>query len=458
MAANRSFLACINLDMHRTVHRLATLVAVLLLTVATPLLLASSSSASSGTPAARGAAQPTASFAKGVLTVRGTSQGQTMTVARKGPTVTVRVGGAKVPLPRGYTNRKCDEIRIVGLAGDDRMTVDSSKGRVPDVVLIGGKGDDVLTGGGRSDVLDGGQGNDVLRPGDGGKDVLDGGVGADTYLVDADLTGQATILEPDADGPDHLSFADTSRALTVNLGSKTTQPVTSAYAVALPQLGIEELTGGDGDDHLLGGNTPGRIHGGPGNDVLSRPFGVLGGEGNVWFGDAGDDTFELFVACATCGSTRLEDSSGNDTVSFVGSGGTITVRLDTTASQTVAGSYQLQLATLTAIDNVIGGSEDHITGNDQPNRLNGWYGDDTLTGKEGADSFVIGGPFPGLSPSWGDDTVTDFAPGIDTVDLDPGLSVKSGLGTSTVVVWDGSQDRGSLTASNGHLWTGADFT
>jgi Ca2+-binding RTX toxin-like protein len=341
--------------MTRTTHRLAAAVAVLPLTVATPVLVASSSSATVG-PAARPTAQPTATFAKGVLTVHGTRKGQTMTVARKGRKVTVRVGGAKVPLPKGYTNRKCDEIRIIGLAGNDQMTVDSSKGRLPEVVLVGGKGDDVLTGGTRSDVLDGGQGNDVLRPGDAGSDVLDGGIGADIYLVDADLTGQATIVEPDADGPDHLSFAATGSAVTMDLASTTSQQVSTAYNVVLPHLGIEELTGGDGDDHLLGGNTP--------------------------------DT--------------------------------------------------------------------ELIGSDLANRLSGGTGSDTLTGNGGADTFAPTAPssFAGVSSA---DTITDFATGIDTVDL-TGLTIKSGLGTSTVTVWDGVHDHGTITASNGHLWTGADFS
>jgi len=338
------------------------------------------------------------------------------------------------------------------------MTVDSSKGRLPDVVLVGGKGDDTLTGGARSAVLEGYQGDDVLRPGAGGRDVLDGGIGADTYLVDADLAGQATIVEPDADGPDHLSFAGTSRAVTISLGSKTSQPVSSAYAVVLPQLGIEELTGGDGADTLRGGDTGNRIHGGAGNDVLAPNLGMgsMTDGDNVLAGDAGDDTYELFLSCGVCSATRLEDTAGSDTLSLVGGLGA-NLRLDTTAWQDIAPNSRLQLGSLSAIDNVIGGGTDDISGNDLPNRLNGWYGDDTLTGKGGADTFVVGGPYPGLG-SWGADSVTDFAGGIDLVDLDPGLSVKSGLGTSTVTIWDGTTDLGSITASNGHLWTGADFT
>ncbi len=454
MAANQSVLACINPGMTHIVRRL--IAAVLPLTLAIPVLMASSSSAAVR-PAAKPTAHPIAAFAKGVLTVRGTSRGQTMTVVRKGRKVTVRVDGVKVPLPKSYMNRKCTKIRILGLAGNDQMTVDSSKGRLPDVVLVGGKGDDVLTGGTRSDVLEGDQGNDVLRPGDGGRDMLEGGIGADTYLVDADLPGQATIVEPDADGPDHLSFAATSRAVTVDLGSKASQQVSPAYAVVLQYLGIEELTGGDGDDHLLGGNTPDRIHGGPGNDVLSRPFGVLGGDGNVWFGDAGDDTFQVFVACSGChiGSTRLEDSFGNDTVSFGFSAGPIKLDLRLTTWQAVSSAYDLQLGSGSVFENATAGGDTELIGNDLANRLTGNTGSDTLTGNGGADTFAPAAPSP-IPNATAADTITDFATGIDTVDL-RGLTIRAGIGTSTVTVWDGAHDRGTITASNGHLWAAEDF-
>jgi len=407
---------------------------------------------------ARGPATPSAMFAKGVLTVHGTASSETISISRRGRRATVRVDGRRVALPRTYRNHLCHEIRILGLAGDDRITIDSSRGKLPDIVLVGGKGDDVLTGGSRSDVLDGSQGDDLLRPGAGGvKDVLDGGLGADTFQIDADLAGGATINEPDADGPDRLDLAGTAAPLTVYLGGNRTQFVTSVYSITLPKLGVENLIGGSGDDHVVGSNRPNRIEGGPGNDIIRpTPMMALDSPGNVLVGDAGDDTFEFFVSCYDCGSSRIEDSAGSDTVSFVGSGGSLTTRLDTTVVQTIAYDYRLQLATESAVDNVVGGGVDDITGNDLPNRLNGWYGDDTLTGKGGADTFVVGGPYPGLG-GWGDDTVTDFAGGTDSVDLDSGMSVKSGFGTPTVTIWDGTTDEGTITASNGHLWAAQDF-
>jgi hypothetical protein len=50
------------------------------------------------------------------------------------------------------------------------------------------------------------------------------------------------------------------------------------------------------------------------------------------------------------------------------------------------------------------------------------------------------------------DTVADFSGTDDSIEL-IGLSVSSGIGTSTVVFDNG----GSLSAANGYLWTDADF-
>jgi hypothetical protein len=33
-----------------------------------------------------------------------------------------------------------------------------------------------------------------------------------------------------------------------------------------------------------------------------------------------------------------------------------------------------------------------------------------------------------------------------------------GLGTTTVTIWDGISNFGTITASNGHLWVAGDFS
>jgi hypothetical protein len=84
---------------------------------------------------------------------------------------------------------------------------------------------------------------------------------------------------------------------------------------------------------------------------------------------------------------------------------------------------------------------------------------DTYIGGTGADTFRFGEAFGGgAQETFGADTVGDFGDGADTCDLFTGLSVHSGLGTSTVTIWDGATDFGTITAGNGHLWAVVDFT
>ncbi len=391
----------------------------------------------------------TATFKNGVLTVRGTDKGQRMSVVRSKGKVTIRVGGKKVVIPKGYRNSRCDRIRLLGRGGDDRITVDDSGGRLPRVVLDGGVGADTLTGGSGDDLLTGGRGRDVLRPGAAGTDDLDGGLGADTYLIDAGHPGYATIIERfGEEGPrDHLSFAPTAtQFVSVSVNTDAIQHV-GPYAVEMDYGGIEDLTGGGGDDRLSGGHEANRIAGGPGNDVL---YGGDTGLGDVLSGGAGDDRYNIYGDSVSFpGSARLEDSSGTDTVSFAATtSSTVQASLGTTAWQAVTPHFQLQLASATAFENLTGGgSLDLLTGNDLDNHLVGGGGQDTYAVGEAS----------GGAETFGDDTVSDFAAGVDAVDLDAGLSVRSGLGTATVTIWDGGTDVGTISAANGHLWGAGDF-
>ncbi len=88
------------------------------------------------------------------------------------------------------------------------------------------------------------------------------------------------------------------------------------------------------------------------------------------------------------------------------------------------------------IEDAIGSAyDDRIFGNDAANRLSGGGGDDVLTGRGGADTFVF-------VDNWGDDTITDFVRGEEQLDFtDAGLSyadvtIKSSHG-DTVISYGG---------------------
>ncbi len=120
-------------------------------------------------------------FAGGVLTVTGDDQDNTLIVSRD-VAGTILVNGGTLAVTGGVpTVTNTSLIRILGLGGNDVLTVDDSNGSMPPANLVGGDGDDILTGSASDDVLDGGPGNDTLN-GRGGNDTLIGGPGNDTLI------------------------------------------------------------------------------------------------------------------------------------------------------------------------------------------------------------------------------------------------------------------------------------
>jgi VCBS repeat-containing protein len=163
--------------------------------------------------------------------------------------------------------------------------------------------------------------------------------------------------------------------------------------------GDHVVVGGDGDDVLIAGT---------GNDSL--------------YGGKGDD---LLIAGA--GNDLLNGGEGNNTVSFENAQAGVHVDLGIEGQQnTVGAGYD----TLVSIQNLIGSAHDDILiGNDLGNLLNGGLGNDTLIGGNGNDTLIGGmgdntltggggaDTFLWQQGNSGHDTLTDFAPGNDTLDL-----------------------------------------
>jgi VCBS repeat-containing protein len=138
------------------------------------------------------------------------------------------------------------EDRLAGFGGDD--------------LLLGGSGRDTALGGDGADTLLGGAENDVLR-GEAGDDLLLGGFGRDV------LQGGAGI--------DTVSYAGEVARFAINLGTRRVasdrDPATGApRAMALEDAlaEIENATGGEADDTLVGDAGDNRLEGGGGNDRL----------------------------------------------------------------------------------------------------------------------------------------------------------------------------------------------
>ena len=191
--------------------------------------------------------------------------------------------------------------------GDDVVRVRSHltyiHGGAGDDVLLGGSGLDFMMGERGADVLRGGAGLDELRGGL-GRDRLHGGAG-DDRLIDGETDPRAARDRFDGGaGVDVLDYGRRRASLRVDLGRGTTSTEDRLR-------GLENITGGRGDDRLVGNASDNWLVGGPGDDLLSGGDGndiPQGGPGEDRVsGDAGDD-----VVWGDGGRDRLFGGSGKD--------------------------------------------------------------------------------------------------------------------------------------------------
>ena len=212
---------------------------------------------------------------------------------------------------------------LSGADGSDR--IDGGPGS--DTKLAGEGGADLLFGGQGTDTLEGGTGDDVLHGGPGG-DTLQGGAGTDT----ASYAYSEGAVDVTVNG-----------AAAVNTGGDAAGDTLNA---------IENLTGSDFGDVLIGNRDANVLDGGPGNDVL-KPGG---------------------------GTDRLIGGPGTDRVDYTGSA-SVTVDLGGVGMRGDA-----EGDTYTGVEAVTGtAGNDFLTGDAAANTLTGGGGADTLEGLGGAD-------------------------------------------------------------------------
>ncbi|MBW7850066.1 MAG: hypothetical protein H3C38_06195 [Rhodospirillales bacterium] len=247
-------------------------------------------------------------------------------------------------------------------------------------IIRGLGGNDHLDGLAGNDRLEGGGGNDLFVSGP-GNDVFDGGPGSDTIS-----------FRDDAGGPVSVDLA----AGTATQAGQTDRIVSIGHAL-----------GGPDADTLAGTGNINFLHGGPGNDTI--------------FGRGGDD-----VLSGGPGADMLDGGPGNDTVTlqhdvYVGDPLADDGWVVATLGPRNGGVVDLAAGTATdpasgEVDRLISiglaeGSDfdDTLLGNANFNRLAGRGGNDMLTGRGGPDEFRF------HAATEGEDTITDFTPGLDKI-------------------------------------------
>jgi Ca2+-binding RTX toxin-like protein len=191
-------------------------------------------------------------------------------------------------------------------AGDSFVSIENLQGSALRDILTGNASANTLWGNAGNDDLYGLDGNDGLY-GQAGVDKLYGGTGNDTLVggAGADVIDGGT-------GTDTASYEDAAAAVTVNMTNMT---VNTGDAAGDSFVGIENVTGGNFNDTIVGNTGVNTLSGGLGNDSIYADVGndfVYGNAGNdVLFGGAGNDTIE-----GGAGNDWLMGEAGNDTFQF----------------------------------------------------------------------------------------------------------------------------------------------
>ena len=378
---------------------------------------------------------------------------------------------------------------IYGDDGDDTLF-----GNQGADTLYGGEGSDTLYGNGQADTLYGDTGTDTIYGG-AGTDTLDGGADDDTLyggtgddsLYGGDdndilIGGEGTDLLDGGDGSDTADYSGESEGIYVRLnrgwetdlankGNWTTlvQGIANGSIEHDDLVSIENITGTDYGDIIVGDGEANIIDGGDGADYLVGGAGddtILGGEGNDrLYGGADDDTLyggsdddSLYggddndTLIGGEGTDLLDGGDGSDTADYSGESKGIYVRLDRGWETDLAnkGSWStliqgiadgsIEHDDLVSIENITGTDyTDNIVGDGEANIIDGGAGvdylvggagDDTILGGEGNDRLYGGADEDTLDGGEGNDTLVG-EDGDDTFVLSEGMDTIYGNGTDT---------------------------
>ena len=352
------------------------------------------------------------------------------------------------------------DTTIVGTAGANIITTGSG-----DDTINAGAGNDTINTGAGADTVNGESGDDIINTG-AGNDTIDGGAGDDTIFAGAgndtvfnsNFSGVNTVFGGDGDdtitssgedtifgeADDDTIFAGlgTSETLDGGTGEDTlnTTLFNGAYVINLATgltnfagevftnfenvisgngsdelfgtSGGNEMTGGGGNDRILGFDGADELFGGLGNDILNGGNGndeIEGGDGgDTMYGGAGNDDMEggdgddLLIG--NDGNDIMEGGLGNDM--FRGGTGVDLIEGDEGDDEAFGGDGNDTLRGGDGNDLMDGSAgNDFVDGEDGNDILVGQIGNDTLLGGDGSDELRGGGGDDFLNGENGNDTL-----------------------------------------------------
>jgi len=220
-------------------------------------------------------------------------------------------------------------LTIDGGGGHDTINASaySGTGAGGRLDLYGGPGNDQLTGDALNNRIWGDDGNDILYGlagndrlyGGPGDDRLYGGEGNDWFFADATVDGSDVMRG--GPGADNADYHYRSVAVNLTLGNSLADDGEAGEGDSI-ELDVENASGGNGDDVLVGSPRGNWLRGWGGNDEVYGGLGddgVDGGEGNDHVdGEAGNDSVSGWygddILIGGDGVDYFEGNSGNDTI------------------------------------------------------------------------------------------------------------------------------------------------
>jgi Ca2+-binding RTX toxin-like protein len=296
-------------------------------------------------------------------------------------------------------------------------------------LIFGNAGNDTILGGNSADTINGGDGNDSID-GQGGPDQIESGNGDDIFVWSGASSGNDTVTNASGADGVQATFDGSSNVVTIG---QSAVPLGGIYSFLQVSEGGSTLTvdssvaqvtvdGGNGDDTITVTDMDRvcrglvTVRGGKGDDLLTgvnaklgqMSLSMSGGDGNdTIIGTSGDDTLS-----GDAGNDRIKAGLGNDLVfggagidSINGDGGNDTL-IGGDGTDTLVGDGADTLSGDAGNDSLVGGQgNDSLTGGDGNDTVSGGDGNDTVSGDNGNDSLLGDSGQDSINGGNGDDTI-----------------------------------------------------